>query len=115
MNSVVRMGPANTARPTAAGAPTINTQRSAQSIMWEKARGSAWPCFSDRLGRITVARAIPNTPSGNSIMRSDKYSQVTLPDTRKDAIRVSNSRLICMTEEPKMPGNINFITLRTPG
>ena len=58
-------------RPTVAAVPTSTTQRSDQSRVREKASGSASACFWERLGRITVASATPNTPSGNSTMRSE--------------------------------------------
>jgi hypothetical protein len=70
-NSVARIGPASTISPTAHGVPSSSTQRSAQSRVRENASGSvsAWRWL--RLGRITVASAMPNTPSGNSTRRSE--------------------------------------------
>ena len=50
-----------------------------------------------------------NKPSGNSINRSAKYSQLTLPVTRKLAMMVSSSRLTWATDEPIMIGTINFM------
>ena len=54
-------------------------------------------------------------PAGNSIRRSAKYSQVTLPVTRKDAKMVLISRLICATDTPSVAGAIKVRMRRTPG
>ncbi len=37
-----------------------------------------------------------------------------LPKARNEATMTSNSRLICMADEPMMPGSISFMIRRTP-
>ena len=64
-------GSAKKMRPKAAGVAMMKTQRKAQSMVLEKALAEAEACFLDKLGKITVASAIPNTPSGNSTSRSE--------------------------------------------
>ena len=108
------MGAASTPRPIAAGVAMSTTSRRAQSRVSENDSGDAAACWRDRCGRMTVARAIPNTPRGNSTIRSEKYSHDTLPVTRNDAIIVSTSRLIWETETPNTAGMINEITRVTP-
>ena len=39
----------------------------------------------------------------------------TDPDTRKEAMKVSNNRFICATEEPNKAGTMIFNTFCTPG
>ena len=63
---------------------------------------------------MTVARAIPNTPSGNSTNLSEKYSQEILPVSRKEAITVSMSRFTWVTEAANRVGTIKVIILPTP-
>ena len=108
------MGAASTPSPTAAGVAISATSRSAQSRVSENAADDAAACWRDRCGRMTVASAIPSTPRGNSTIRSEKYSQDTLPVTRNDAITVSTSRLIWETETPNTAGRISEITRATP-
>jgi putative peptidoglycan lipid II flippase len=52
---------------------------------------------------------MPNTPSGNSTSRSEKYNQLMLPAARNDAINVSSRMLICATDEPKIAGSISWL------
>ena len=69
--SVASTGSASSASPVAAGHAITSTRRSAQSSVAEKcsAEEVAW-CSASR-GRITVPSATPNTPSGNSMSRSE--------------------------------------------
>ena len=59
--------------------------------------------------------ATPNTPSGSSRKRSACDSQLCEPTTSSEAITVSNSRLICATEEPNRVGTISRMIFRTSG
>jgi hypothetical protein len=58
-------------RPIAAGHAISSTSRSAQSSVAEKRSGDDVACCSESRGRITVPSATPNTPSGNSMSRSE--------------------------------------------
>ena len=71
---------------------------------------------ADKAGSTTVAMAMLNTPSGNSISRSAYQSQLTLPLAgRKEAMMESSIRLICATEEPNMIGSIILMMRLTRG
>jgi len=56
--------------PTAAGDASSSTSRSAQSSVPENCAADFDAWCAERPGRITVASAMLNTPSGNSISRS---------------------------------------------
>ena len=70
-NMVASIGPASSTRATVAGTPIRKVNRMAQSSRWENSWGESLVCFCDRLGKITVAKAMPNTPKGNSSNRSE--------------------------------------------
>ena len=70
-NSVPRMGPARITSAKLAGRPITRIILIAQSRVW---RYSAFDCVEysrDSPGRITVAIAMPNTPNGSSVSRSE--------------------------------------------
>ena len=113
-NSAVNNGAPSSIKPAAAGSATSITQRKAQSRVLLKAALSLPVCSAERLGRMTVASAMPNTPRGNSTSLSEKYSQEILPVSRKEAIAVSTSRLIWLTETANRVGIISVIILPTP-
>ena len=92
----------------------MNTQRKAQSRVLLKAVLSLPVCSADRLGKITVASAIPNTPRGNSTSLSEKYSQEILPVCRNEAMTVSTSRFTWVTEAANRVGIIRVMILPTP-
>ena len=70
-NRVIRMGSASSTSATAAGTPISNTARTAQSRVRLKSSSRSAARCAERLGNITVAMAMPNTPSGNSARRSE--------------------------------------------
>ena len=72
-----------------------------------------WKC-SDKTGSITIEIAIPNTAKGNSINLSEKYNQLILPVTNKEATIVSINRLIWTAAVPMIAGPMSLITLIEP-
>ena len=87
--------------------------RIAQPVDARYSSRSPAACRRDSLGSATVARATPNTPSGNSIRRWEKLSQLMLPDTRKLARMVSRTTPTCAADEPMMTGTIKVRIRRT--
>ena len=81
--------------------------------------GTTWEPLTDNqsfysTGSITIDIAIPKTARGNSISLSEKYSQLMLPVTNKDATIVSIKRFICTAAVPRIAGPINFIIFIDP-
>ena len=66
-------------------------------------------------GRLTVARATPNTPIGSCMSRKAYHSHDTLPCSSRLAIRVLTSRLSCVAASPTVAGAMSRATRRTPG
>ncbi len=69
-SSATVSGPAIANSATDAGMTMRHTSRTAQASVAENSSGDFLACCEDRLGRITVASAMLNTPSGNSTSRS---------------------------------------------
>ena len=59
--------------------------------------------------------ATPNSPSGSSTSRSDRYSQVWLPVASSEANTVPTSRLSWATDDENKVGSISLATRRTSG
>ena len=97
-----------------AGTPTKIIKRAAQSMVFLKLTSSFCASLFDRLGKITVPIATPIKPSGNSLIRSAAYNQETEPPIINEANTVLSSKLIWVTETPKIAGSINFKIRRTP-
>ena len=81
-------------KPIIAGSAIVTTALIAQNNDSKKALKSLVAELLESLGKITVAIATPKTPKGNSIKRSEKYSQLMLPLTRNEASSVSTIMLI---------------------
>ena len=113
-NKVINNGLANIASPKAAGRAIKQTNRIDQSKVSENFSDDPWVCFSDKLGNTAVAKAMPNTPKGNSTRRSEKYNHEMLPVFRNEAIKVSINKFICTMETANNIGTINLMIGLTP-